>query len=227
MPILPPQHEFADPCSSPDLPAPLTGGSRSTGTDGVFGANCAGGNGVFGHSPSGVGVRGESDSSLGVFGRSQSADGIQGRSSAPNHAGVSAVNESNGFGIWASSQGGEAGHFEGNVVVTGDVILKGGQDVAERFRVDPGIAFEPGYVMVMTDQGRLEPCDREYDKRAVGVISGGGALRPAITLGTEEQAGDTVPIALIGTAYCFVDATDNPVDVGDMLTTSEIGRAHV
>ncbi|WP_144409840.1 hypothetical protein [Cupriavidus basilensis] len=132
------------------------------------------------------------------------------------------MNESNGFGIWASSQGGEAGHFEGNVVVTGDVILKGGQDVAERFRVDPGIAFEPGYVMVMTDQGRLEPCDREYDKRAVGVISGGGALRPAITLGTEEQAGDTVPIALIGTAYCFVDATDNPVDVGDMLTTSAV-----
>jgi hypothetical protein len=45
-----------------------------------------------------------------VSGESAGGDGVLGRSSSPQHAGVSAVNDKGGFGVWA--RGTPGGHFE-------------------------------------------------------------------------------------------------------------------
>lgn len=113
----------------------------------------------------------------------------------------------------------------GNISVTGDVMLAN-RDVAERFEVAPEARCEPGTVMVLGTDGALVPCMRRYDKRVVGVISGAGSLRPAITLGKDSHNTPTVRIALLGTAYCFVDADIAPIEIGDLITTSDtVGHA--
>jgi hypothetical protein len=247
--------QFIDPCNDPNFnkPPPVTGVSQTAGDDGVFGVNCAGGTGVRGHSASGVGlrgdsnsgngvqgrsgsgvaVRGDSDSFLGVFGRSNTNDGIQGRSAAHDHAGVSAINESNGFGLFASSDGGGlAGVFNGgvkvsgNIEVTGDVTLTNGQDVAEDFEIQSANNVKPGLVMVLDSNGKLHPCQEPYDKKVAGVIAGAGECKPGIVLGKAPSMKTGLPIALLGKTYCRVDAGYGPIGIGDLLTTSAtIGHA--
>jgi hypothetical protein len=72
----------------------------SSGTAGVWGDN------------SGTGI--------GVKGTSRGGDAILGVSTSNNHAGVSAINDRGGYGVWA--RGNVAGHFEGNVeILAGDL----------------------------------------------------------------------------------------------------------
>jgi hypothetical protein len=59
-----------------------------------------------------------------------------------------------------------------------------------------------------------------YDKRVAGVISGAGSCRPAILLDKRQCESNRQPIALLGKAYCKVDAQYGAVEVGDLLTTS-------
>jgi hypothetical protein len=94
-------------------------------------------------------------------------------------------------------------------------------DVAEEFEIDvehTGGAV-PGTVMVLEDSGRLKLCSEAYDSRVVGIIAGAGQFRPGIVLdrngGRNRRA-----IALMGKTYCYVDAAADPIQVGDMLTTS-------
>jgi len=108
----------------------------------------------------------------------------------------------------------------GDVKVAGDVQLVNA-DIAERFEVESAVSCAPGTVMVIGDTGALAPCNRRYDKRAVGVVSGAGTLRAAITLGTSREVTRTATIALVGTAYCSVDADLAPIEVGDLVTTSD------
>jgi hypothetical protein len=61
--------------------------------------------------------------------------------------------------------------------------------------------------------------DRGYDRRVAGVVSGAGGYRPALILDWKD-AGDRVPLAIVGKVYCKVDATDAAIAVGDLLTTS-------
>jgi len=75
--------------------------------------------------------------------------------------------------------------------------------------------------MVIADGGSLAPCQRRYDKRVVGVVAGAGSLRTAITLGASKTAQPSANIALVGTAYCRVDAEGAPVEIGDLITTSD------
>jgi hypothetical protein len=108
---------------------------------------------------------------------------------------------------------------DGNILVTGDVKLAGG-DCAEEFNVDESQGLEPGLVMVIGDEDKLRQCTQAYDKRVAGVLSGAGDLRPGIVLG-KQQAHDTwMPLALTGKVFCKVDARYAPIEVGDLLTTS-------
>jgi hypothetical protein len=151
--------------------------------------------------------------------------------------GGSGVLESSYIGVRAETQTGAAivartfgpglaGLFSGNVrvqgnlevtgaiTVDGDVLLKN-RDVAEHFDAIGECA--PGTAMVIGNGSALQPCTRAYDKRAIGVISGAGSLRPAITLGVSETEKPTVPIAIVGTAFCLVDAEKAPIEAGDLL----------
>jgi hypothetical protein len=170
-------------------------GAGVAGLAGQQGANqdpATGGNGVFGTGY--IGVRGETQTGVAVLARV--------------------------FGP------GVAGRFEGNVQVTGDVEVRGdislvNEDVAEEFEVDDA-DVEPGTVVVFDSDGRLSACRRAYDTKVAGVIAAAGTCRPAILLGRVAASGTRLPIALVGKTYCRAHARAAPIEVGDLLTTSDL-----
>jgi hypothetical protein len=106
------------------------------------------------------------------------------------------------------------------VVVTSDGDLQlTGADCAEELAVAEPHEIEAGTVLVIGDSGQLEPCCQAYDTRVAGVVSGANGLKPGVVLGRGAQEG-SVPVALVGTVFCKVDATETAVGVGDLLTTS-------
>jgi hypothetical protein len=234
-------------------------------SSGVHGENDSGGTGVSGTSHTGTGVSGESDSGgygvsgstnsvfqpgpngvagvwgnnfgsgTGVKGTSSGGDGVLGFSNAQAHAGVSANNSAGGYGLWASGK--PAGHFEGDVEVTGKLTVNGdhhcggkltvdvdivmpASDFAEDFPVEASEGVEPGTVMVLDENGVLRPGDQSYDRKVAGVISGAGNYRPGLILDRHESSLGRLPLALVGKVYCKVDATYGPIEVGHLLTTS-------
>ena len=179
----------------------VSGRSSSTDGFGVFGENTSG-HGVLGQSKTSRGVGGISESDIGVFGVSSTGIGVQGQSL--------------GAGL--------AGNFIGNVVVTGvltasDCALSGA-DCAEDFDVSGHQMVEPGTVMIINDEGGVMSSRKAYDRRVAGVVSGAGDYKPGITLDKRKSTGNRLPIALVGKAYCKVDAEYSPVEIGDLLTTS-------
>jgi hypothetical protein len=107
----------------------------------------------------------------------------------------------------------------GNIQVTHDLVLVN-SDCAEDFAISGTDAVEPGTVMVIDQEGALQPSQRAYDKRVAGVISGAGDLKPGIILGKQPSQEKRKPIALLGKVNCKVDAHYAPIQVGDLLTTS-------
>jgi hypothetical protein len=108
---------------------------------------------------------------------------------------------------------------KGDAKVFGDVILSGG-DCAEDFDVSESAALEPGAVVVINEEGVLEPCRQAYDKRVTGVISGAGDLRPGIILDKQPGRDNRAPVALLGKVCCKVDAGFGAIEVGDLLVAS-------
>jgi hypothetical protein len=196
-------------------------GGSGTGT-GVYGVS--GGDGVKGECTSNqhAGVSGINNSGgPGVYGSSSHLDGVQGWSQSNANAGVSARNTAGGIGVWAQAT--TAGYFDGDVKVTGDVILVNqiGSDCAEDFdAVDDPDAICPGTVMVIGDDGKVTVSAEAYDTRVAGVISGAGSYRPAIVLQRIDCGRPRATIALAGKVFCKVDATLSPILAGDLLTTS-------
>jgi hypothetical protein len=106
----------------------------------------------------------------------------------------------------------------------GGKLRSSGADCAEQFDLAADAAAEPGSVMVIGAEGRLEPCTAVYDSRVAGVVSGAGGLKTAIVL--NDRGGRRAAIALIGSVYCKCDARDAPISAGDLLTTSAmVGHA--
>jgi hypothetical protein len=80
--------------------------------------------------------------------------------------------------------------------------------------------------MTIGSAGALDACAQAYDKKVAGVVSGAGSLRPAIILGKRSSDEGRLPVALFGKVYCKVDAQYSPIEVGDLLTTSDtVGHA--
>jgi hypothetical protein len=212
-------------------------GVEGTGTIGVKGTGTGSGSvyGIWGQTAvaGGAGVAGLNNSTgqngSGVFGQSTNYDGVHGVSQSSQHAGVSGVNTSGGYGIYGA--GTTAGYFSGDVTITGNLAMGGTvtvassgdvvlNDVAEHFEFTDGEAG-PGTVMALDQNGRLQPCTQAYDKRVAGVVSGAGNFRPAVILGERERSNDRMTVALVGKVYCKVDAGESPIEVGDLLTTSD------
>ena len=188
-------------------------GKDNGGGDGVVGE---GRRGVVGRSPTYQGVYGWSDENAGVAAESQRFHALYGVSHDANSAGVFAFNTGGG---WAAIFTGRV-NVDGILSVTGDVQLANA-DCAEDFDVVDQELAEPGTVMVLAGGTTLARSERPYDRRVAGVVSGAGGYRPGIVL---DRAGVSTlrrPIALVGKVFCKVDATAHPIDVGDLLTTSE------
>jgi hypothetical protein len=108
----------------------------------------------------------------------------------------------------------------GNLEVSGDVVLRGA-DCAEDFDISTEDA-PAGTVMVIGDDGGLRQSAGAYDRRVAGVVSGAGEYRPAIILDRQQESlKNRTCIALVGKVYCKVDADYSPIEVGDLLTTSD------
>jgi len=108
----------------------------------------------------------------------------------------------------------------GNINATGNITASGTisakyQDVAEW--VPASRALPAGTVVTLdpTKSNHVEASSRAYDTRVAGVIS----LQPGITLG--ENGVGKVLVATTGRVRVKVDATAGPIQVGDLLVTSD------
>jgi hypothetical protein len=185
---------------------------------------------IAGHEPFGknpVGVFGRSENT-GVFGFSDKAGdgvGVAGNTNAGTGTGVHG-HTSTGVGVLGTSDGsGPAGRFVGNVEVSGNINVSSSGDIilgdfAEHFDL-ADIEIEQGTVVTIGQDGNLRPSNQFYDKKVAGVVSGAGNFRPAITLGKQPQSDQRLAISLVGKVYCKVDAQYSPIEIGDLLTTSE------
>jgi hypothetical protein len=108
----------------------------------------------------------------------------------------------------------------GYLTVNKDISVAG-NDCAEDFEVVVAAAdLGPGTVMVLAENGALQPSQEAYDKKVAGVISGAGDDMPGLILGRGHYSENRMPLALVGRVYCKADAQYGPIEVGDLLTTS-------
>jgi hypothetical protein len=96
-----------------------------------------------------------------------------------------------------------------------------GADCAEEFDVAEFEKIDPGTVLVIDGESKLQPCKESYDKKVAGVVSGANGSNPGIILDKNPTQNKRLPIALNGKVYCKIDAQYSPVEVGDLLTTSQ------
>jgi hypothetical protein len=189
------------------------------------GNNDPAGNGVFGYTnvPDGAGILGaHASAGTGVVGTGW--HGVDGTGA------MGVVGTGTSIGLWGIANGGWAGYFSGPIMCTADVTVAGNitlnssgdvilADCAEPFEVADAEAG-PGTVMIISADGKLQACERPYDKTVAGVVSGAGNFRPGLVLGKTPTGKSELLIALLGKVYCKVDARHSPVEVGDLLTTS-------
>ncbi len=215
----------------------VLGLTESGAKSGVAGVNDHGGNGLYGRGR--TGVAGEGQGGNGVYGVSDTEDGVIGVGRIAAKAGVAGVNDNGGNGVYARGHngilaealtnpaGGMAGIFRGDVEVTGDLILTGG-DVAEEFDVSEQMGSPaevgPGTVVVLDGSGSLAPCAHDYDTGVAGAVAGAGDRAPALVLDRhprgESQGARRSAVAVTGKVWCRADASSRPIRVGNLLTTS-------
>ena len=96
--------------------------------------------------------------------------------------------------------------------------------MAEPFDIS-GEQTRPGTVVVIDPDspGKLMTSKYAYDRRVAGVISGAGGVRPGLRLGQKGSIADGEhDVALAGRVYCWCDASNGPIEPGDLLTTSDV-----
>lgn len=117
-------------------------------------------------------------------------------------------------GIGTTTPPEEKLHVVGNLKVTGNIAAKY-QDVAEWVPAEEQLAAGTVVVLDSTKSNHVISANKSYDSRVAGVIS----AQPGITLG--ERGDDKVLVATTGRVYVNVDATNGPIEIGDLLVTSD------
>jgi hypothetical protein len=214
----------------------ITDGIASTVAEGLHGVDVfddAAGIGVCGeHRGAGIGVKAVSRGGMGLAAYSTEHEGVHAETHSMNTAAIAAYNlnpRGGGAAVYAKKLGtrGHAGFFDGKVWVGGELavggdILLANADCAEDFDVAHVSTATPGTVMVIGDDGVLEPSSQAYDKSVVGVISGAGDYKPGLILDKQASNGNRQPIALLGKVCCKVTAEFGAIEAGDLLTTSPV-----
>lgn len=130
------------------------------------------------------------------------------------------------FGQFGVSIYGDFGDGHGRVVT--DVLeITGGADLSERFDIAAPAQqpIVPGTVVCIDPSapGRLAVSTRAHDKRVAGIVSGAGGVAPGMLMGQNGTlASGAHPVALTGRVYCQADASNGPIEPGDLLTTSDV-----
>jgi hypothetical protein len=214
----------------------ITDGIASAVVEGLHGVDVfddAAGIGVCGeHRGAGIGVKAVSRGGMGLAAYSNEHEGVHAETHSMNTAAVAAYNlnpRGGGAAVYARKLGprGHAGFFDGRVWVGGELavggdILLANADCAEDFDVVNASTATAGTVMVIGDDGVLEPSSRAYDRCVVGVISGAGDYKPGLILDKQASSENRQPIALLGKVCCKVTAEFGAIDAGDLLTTSPV-----
>jgi len=80
---------------------------------------------------------------------------------------------------------------------------------------------KPGTVLVIDpdNPGELAISTQAYDRKVAGIVAGANGLGSGIRLGGDNFDCD---VALAGRVYCKVITTDEPIEPGDVLTTSDV-----
>jgi hypothetical protein len=142
-----------------------------------------------------------------------------------NDYGVYAVSQVvGGSGIYARpGSGGYAGEFEGPIKC--DVLeIVGGSDIAEPFDIVSHDKIEPGMVLSIDtyNPGKLKISSHAYDRRVAGIVSGAGGIQSGMVMRqTGSIADGELPVTLTGRVFCWADAVNDPIEPGDLLTTSD------
>lgn len=106
------------------------------------------------------------------------------------------------------------GKFTGSVTVDGNIAAKY-QDVAEWVPAEEQLAAGTVVVLDTTKPNHVISSNTSYDTRVAGVIS----EQPGITLG--EKSDNKVLVATTGRVKVKVDATNGPIQIGDLLVSSD------
>jgi hypothetical protein len=118
-----------------------------------------------------------------------------------------------------------------NTVAVPVLQITGGSDIAEPYDVAPArdakgeIKPVPGMVVSIDPDrvGKMRVADRPYDRRVAGIISGANGVAAGLTLAQSGTCADgEFPIAKVGRVWVLADATDSPIEPGDLLTTAEL-----
>lgn len=107
------------------------------------------------------------------------------------------------------------GKISGNLTVDGNINAKY-QDVAEWVPAANSLLAGTVVTLDPTKSNHVEASSKAYDTRVAGVIS----EQPGITLG--ERGDNKVLVATTGRVRLKVDASSGPIQVGDLLVTSNI-----
>ena len=116
-----------------------------------------------------------------------------------------------------------------NLIVNGqgefqNKIIVQGADIAEKFNINTSNATPDMLVSIDPNHpGELTISQEAYDKKIVGVISGANCVQAGMMLAQAGTLADgDTPVAIAGRVYCFADASQEPIHVGDFLTSSSI-----
>jgi len=101
----------------------------------------------------------------------------------------------------------------GNIKVSGNINAKY-QDVAEWVESSQELVAGTVVILDSSKSNNVVASTQSYDSRVAGVIS----LRPGLTLGEEGEG--RVLVATTGRVKVRVDATNGPIQIGDLLVTS-------
>lgn len=111
-------------------------------------------------------------------------------------------------------------------IVTPVIQITGGSDLSEQFDVATvgDVVPTPGMVVCIDPRnpGKLIPSTRAYDRTVAGVISGANGVKTGMMMGQHGTAADGAhAVALTGRVYVMVQAGDEAIEPGDLLTTSD------
>jgi len=105
-------------------------------------------------------------------------------------------------------------HVNGSITVEGNINAKY-QDVAEWVESSEQLSAGTVVVLDRTRNNQVIASTKRYDSRVAGVIS----VQPGIALG--EQGEGHVLVATTGRVKVKVDASNGPIEIGDLLVTSD------
>ena len=109
-----------------------------------------------------------------------------------------------------------------------ELEIRSGADLSEKFLVSPvdkKEAIVPGLLVSIdpSKPGQLIVTSSAYDHKVAGIISGANGINTGLQLGQEGSIADgDQAVALSGRVYVFADASNGPIQAGDLLTSSSL-----